>query len=346
MDNKYICSFINSKAIRKHLIHIGYQFTTQQVAYLIWQCKGLTLKEKHKEWENLIKTTDDCLFTSRAFTGNHNFHKLISDYIELEKKLVSKYEESEPGTVYEDEYWEFNEWRRGAFYDHFRKCNCWDRAIENGFKFRINKYYIDNPEYSNSRLTVYYNTEGEMMEIDLGGPHIYDNLSDYEKSLLNEFFFDMWFDFPVPFQKGDIVCDCFNRKPFVLSDIDPWREHEKTNRRPDYLSYKTDADMNATGYSFDNNTLSLHWDWTAYYYMNLDYFRYPYHDRFSGGERFLVAYSKYMKNQLDIDDLLRIYQIIVAEGIAAINYKKLDCYLDSPTKEILELTKYERPNND
>lgn len=129
MDNKYICSFINSKSIQQHLSKIDYKFTEKQYAYLIWQCKRLTIDEKHKEWVNLIRTTNDCHFTSRAFTNTHSFHKLIADYMEVERKLISKYEEREPDTFYEDEYWEFDEWHHGAFYGHFRNCNCWDYAI-------------------------------------------------------------------------------------------------------------------------------------------------------------------------------------------------------------------------
>ena len=42
-----ITRFINSRDIREHLKKIGYQFTSLEAAWLIWQCKNITLAEKH-----------------------------------------------------------------------------------------------------------------------------------------------------------------------------------------------------------------------------------------------------------------------------------------------------------
>ena len=41
-----ITKFLNFKDIRKHLQAIDYSFDTVTTAYLVWQCRSATLKEK------------------------------------------------------------------------------------------------------------------------------------------------------------------------------------------------------------------------------------------------------------------------------------------------------------
>ena len=38
--------FINSKDIRDYLRQIDYSFTAPEAAFLVWQCRSATLKEK------------------------------------------------------------------------------------------------------------------------------------------------------------------------------------------------------------------------------------------------------------------------------------------------------------
>ncbi len=40
-----ICSFVNSNAIAEHLRNINYSFTSKEAAWLIYQCKKITLQE-------------------------------------------------------------------------------------------------------------------------------------------------------------------------------------------------------------------------------------------------------------------------------------------------------------
>ena len=43
-----ICSFVNSNAIAEHLRNINYCFTSKEAAWLSYQCKKITLQEKHE----------------------------------------------------------------------------------------------------------------------------------------------------------------------------------------------------------------------------------------------------------------------------------------------------------
>ena len=348
MDNEYISRFVNSKTIRKHLNRIGYQFTTLQYAYLIWQCKTKTIAEKHKEWNKMIKTTTDCSYSSKAFPDNTSLHKLISDYIVAEDKLINRLKQSEPNTFYDCEIYEYDTWESyNGYYNTYGNCICWDYATENNYKFNITKHYIDNAECYSSYIKAFFNENGEMTDIYCSGhdgADVYKDLSDYELSLITELFDDMWFDFPTPFYKGAIVCDCFVRKPFVLTDTNPWQTERETQNRKKAkdISYKSNMDMNATGYSFDNITNTLHWDWCNYYYMDLEFYNV---NNLKDGERFLKAYSMYVKDAIDIDTLLNLYQIIISEKIAQTNYSKLNCFIDEPTKRILGIDKYKGGDN-
>ena len=61
MDNAYICNFINSRDIRNHLREIDYRFSVPEYAYLIWQSRNHSVEQRHKEWKQLINSTETCM---------------------------------------------------------------------------------------------------------------------------------------------------------------------------------------------------------------------------------------------------------------------------------------------
>ncbi len=58
MDNQAAYEFINSKDIREHLRKLDYPLTPVQCAFLVWQSRRHTLKEKHEAWEDIIATIE------------------------------------------------------------------------------------------------------------------------------------------------------------------------------------------------------------------------------------------------------------------------------------------------
>lgn len=83
-----IFKYINSKDIRKHLEKINYKFTSLEAAWLIYQCKGITLKEKQTAFNELIDTMPDCEIEKRNNTvlhtqnpvGRENMQREINQY--------------------------------------------------------------------------------------------------------------------------------------------------------------------------------------------------------------------------------------------------------------------------
>ena len=57
--------FINSGVMRKHLKDMGYEFSSLEAAWLIYQCHDATIDEKHKAWNELIEKMPDCTVTKR-----------------------------------------------------------------------------------------------------------------------------------------------------------------------------------------------------------------------------------------------------------------------------------------
>ena len=57
--------FIHSKDIRDYLQQIGYSFAAPEAAFLVWQCRNATLKEKFAAWREIIETMPNCSLTRR-----------------------------------------------------------------------------------------------------------------------------------------------------------------------------------------------------------------------------------------------------------------------------------------
>lgn len=46
--------FINSKAISNHLKEINYEFKPMEAAFVVWQSKTHTMKQKHEGFQYII----------------------------------------------------------------------------------------------------------------------------------------------------------------------------------------------------------------------------------------------------------------------------------------------------
>ena len=61
---------IDSPDIRSYLQEIRYQFTIEEAAYLVWQCRRVTLEEKFAAWEEIVDTMpDSAIIASTNFSG-------------------------------------------------------------------------------------------------------------------------------------------------------------------------------------------------------------------------------------------------------------------------------------
>ena len=164
---------------------------------------------------------------------------------------------------------------------------------------------------------------GDIM-IDLSGK-IMSVLPDYTEDenewwcVISEFFDELWFNFPVPFKRGDIVSLCSryhpeDREPIVIdSIIFPFDCDEE-----EYIKKRREcgdtSDMNIWGYAADMEWVSgyrgiYHEVW--WNYMDAEYYR----DELKGYNRVLKPVRNWLKGELgeELDLLLAGYHRIMQE---------------------------------
>ena len=96
-----ITRFINSRDIREHLKNIGYEFTSLEAAWLIWQCKNITLAEKHDAWRELIRTMPDMKIEKRRLTREWaSLHDFLEKTIAFENRLIEVFHTKEDKAIY------------------------------------------------------------------------------------------------------------------------------------------------------------------------------------------------------------------------------------------------------
>ena len=130
-----ILRFINSKDIRKHLNSVGYRFNSLETAWLIYQCRDATIKEKHKAWNELIETMPDCSIEERLNTiPQDSLHAFMKKYMELEDKLINEfYDETHTDTFDDDKPFVYRFkyiCKDGSNYDWDTVFSCFDALYE------------------------------------------------------------------------------------------------------------------------------------------------------------------------------------------------------------------------
>ncbi len=329
--------FINSKDIRKHLEDLKYEFNALEAAWLIYQCKDTTLKQRHKSWNWIIENMSDMAVPERSMCiYRESLHETLRQYIAMEDDLIGKFCSEEEGvftlgrycdggTLYDDG------WSEAVF---FNLDECINKIKEDFEECEETKQEsIDDPSYgrfwdSNCpavvrhfknekyRIQVSYDQDCEVRRVFMFGP-LKNIKADY-LNLMSMFFEGLWFDFPTPFKKGDIVhminddaeesyAYAFCRGAFVLEDILS-QNLEEEREKPHWVREQGDTtDMTAYG-------IFLQEDGTIYRectnnYMDLEY----YHGPYKGIRRILKPLSNFVKGEIELELFLYAYRIIVLE---------------------------------
>ena len=236
-----IYRFLDSKDIRAHLQSLRYDFTLPEAAFLVWQCATAALSEKHDAWREMIRTTPDCRMEPRRNMYEiQSMHGFLQDYIELEEKLLRDFH------LESDAVYFYNILRRDEdFPDGFTETEKYERAFpalsdclaaveeeicDNGAEDILHIYMkrqlLSAP---NRSMTVCLNNRLEVMDIDA----FRCPLTKREQELLGAFE-GMWFAFPTPFKRGDLVCQKHSLKAwrfpqnvcYVLDSIAAWTNRE------------------------------------------------------------------------------------------------------------------------
>lgn len=287
-----ILQFINSNAIRNHLKKINYQFDTLEAAWLIYHSYNHSVYEKFNAYEQLMKEYPDCRVEERLHTpAQDSLFEYLKNYIKVYRNAI--YEFEAPDAVYSIDVKHFERETDYTVKTMFTNLNAvirqckieWDDEKPGDIKnFVISKYIPESEKSSGSIIPQQMILKGDGLK-----PIYIDFRNDIEYDLLG----DLWFDFPTPFKKGDIV----------------WNKHYKFT--PVVLLFSSYEDLSKEGYKclreigdetdmtyeyycmIDSDSIFRDID---YNYMDLEY--YPY--ELTGKDKALLPISRFLKGDIDI----------------------------------------------
>ena len=315
-----VFEFINSKDIKEHLKKTDYKFNSLEAAWLIYQCNHLSIDEKHKSFKKLIETMPDSECPKRMNTEyQYSLHRYLKDYIDKENILLNRFFKNAKNCIFEYGFWgERGLWfKSDKCYYNFEECL--KDAIKETREFSVKKF-----EIRKRKINTRYSAEVKFINEKVYSYAIADEEDD-EYELLYDVFDGLYFEFPTPFEKGDILCeyefgdesDGFFRGPFVICRLPAER----------ILTDNLDtSDMNVSGYFLDDSG-SFYLE-TMYNYMNLEF----YHGHLKGKKKLLELLSMYTKNHLDISLFASAYHHILCEenlkeGLSNMHYNELVSHL-------------------
>lgn len=299
-----IYKYVNSKDIRRYLKGINYQFDSLEAAWLIYQCRNLTVREKHKAWKELIETMPDCSIGKRPNTkAQDSLHTFLQQYMELEDRYIQDFakgntDSDEKQYVYQFEiiYEDGSEEKPDTVFSSIDAVEIsWD-FDEDITAIRCTKLQIDSLYVCATALLT---PDFEFINVKP------EQFTDSEYDIFYGVFDGLWFDFPTPFKKGDIVWNPRypdGRKtlwsgPLVLESliterlgIDEW-----SRKNGDY------TDMLYYGYFLEPGKY-IYWECNNNY-MDLEYYR----KKLVDTEKALIPISEHLKGEIGLDDCCRQY---------------------------------------
>lgn len=319
-------ALVNSQTIGKYLRDIGYQFNSLEAAWLIYACEGLGYEEKRVLWLELMENMPDCPIPQRmnceGWESLHAFLKLYMETVEreydefLEDGSAGKYVYRYSFRMSNDSDWE----EYNNVYPSLGKCleacqqevvnwqSTWEDCGTEVLRYSIKRQSLENEL---DIMQVDYFPDGRFIAIPVNSQR-----SDEEKAIFDSSLEGLWFDFPTPFQRGDILWlapasgrarhDC--GIPFVLMDLATWETPECV------LNAGDNIDMFAWGYFVydDGRICAEH----ICNYMDVDY--YPNQEKLSTNPlgQMLLDLSQFIKGGMDVADLLNAYRKNILTGLA------------------------------
>ena len=321
-----ILNFVNSKDIRKHLLDIGYKCSPLEAAWLIYQCKSATVEEKHTAWNELVETMPDCAVRRRALGSDDRYrldypslHQLLRDYMRLEARVIRDFREdtvSPDGKpfVFRLKYYYREEREYGDRYYHSKTLySSYQKALEavevydDVGEIAVEKFELDSDHRCQA---LFLTTDRKILSID---PACVLTDEEFDLSCVFDW---LWFEFPTPFEKGDVVYDPSRTRlgplcsgPFVMSDDGAlgWL----TGKRREMLRACGDTTDMCTGGYFQDEDGTLYSETSNSNYMDLEYCP---EELLTGVKRIQIALSNFLKGRIDVGLFARAYhQIRMAE---------------------------------
>ena len=221
-----IYRFFNSKDVADYLREIGYEFTAPEAAFIVYRSNDATLDEKIAAWQEIAETMPDCSMEGRRnMDPIPSFRAFLHDYIDLQRRMLAWFEEPDRciyALSYSSRYddgWVQDESVFGdteSCLERIKSCfgGRWYQE-EAPLRYMIEKRPVNRPESGQSGKML-LNANLEVLAISRA------HLEGADLSLSLQFD-GMWFAIPVPFKRGDVVCDAgFNSRAIVIDSLPSW----------------------------------------------------------------------------------------------------------------------------
>jgi len=306
------CKYVNSRDIRNYLRETGYEFNSKEAAWLIYQCNSLTLDEKYDAWKQLMKAMPDYDLGERfGYLTDNSLFELIRKFISYTKQQYELFKQKEDGVIFQYRFYctDDHDWcKEDGIYATLEDCwNAIEEDMDLGIEvIEIKKKYIGSCKY----IEIRFSPDKAVLDISA------NQLSDEEGDVLFEGFDSFWFDFPVPFEKGDILAPVktlgprwkwAENGPVVMDGITPLEED--FNKRTLKRLHGDSSDMDVWGFFQDDDGRVFHE--VTFNYMDFEYYEGP----FEGPRRLLIAISNFLKGKISLDLLLCAYRKVIMDEV-------------------------------
>lgn len=312
-----VLDFVDSRTVRAHWEKIGWNPPPIEASFIIWNSHKRTIAEKHAAWHNLIETTPDAIFPKHMlYLAGRSLHTFLEAYMRVQERLLDDLRSSEPGEAC---CWIVQKREVRYRYDAY-VCPSFERAIRklrdcideedwglDDDRFILTKRYFagdsDEEDYD-SDVSVLVSPDLEPIAfVDDRSPR----LTQEEKDILWPGFEDMWFNFPLPFKRGDILVHhpsiYGDESRFVLdhdATLDPARDDDARilRLREEHGDY---TDMLVYGHTVDEESGVVWFRSDFHDLLSLE----PYDGELSGFERKLRPLSRFSRGKIDLKRCLQ-----------------------------------------
>lgn len=321
-----ISKFVNSKDILHYWEETDCikDFTPIQLAYIVYQSKRTTLKEKHDKYKEIVSTCKDVILDNNRQYKGVSFFSLLNNYIDFQNKTIERFYEKEPLSCYtirtrekDDSY--------GDYHDSDVVFSSPDIALQHEqddavVKYEVSKKYID----SEKCIDVIFNHDMEIMSVFISYFDDVDNIQDFLENF--------YFSFPLPFKKGDILTD--NTHYFTYRDstdvfvLDELLDND-TSYRSKHLEFGDCSDMIALCYQQYGEEGKIIYD-HRHNILDYEYF----HGELDGRKRVLKAISAYLKDEINLELLMIAYHQIIMEEALNISRADINWFTEDALEDV------------
>ena len=314
-----IYSYLNSPDVAEHCRKLNYQFNALESAFIINDCRHISIEEKHRLYREIMETMPDMEIPNpRVFYEEKPdlslFHQL-EKLMRTEQQILRRMKDGKEGwfyTFYAVFYASDSSDLQGCYstYEKAVEATCEYAEWFSGDKsFVIEQRTLD----SDSKVSVFLNEQYEICYI----------LPQTNAEPYSNFLYELWVYIPTPFKKGDLVSGvswsfqypiCRSDEPMVLREICYWeRDTEWIERRKKEAD---SSDMTAWGYWLDRD--GSVYDECIHSYYNLTYFKGETEPTLRSGcrgkdYRLLKTIGAFLKQEINLHMLLIANDAIRAE---------------------------------